>query len=355
MQDMLIIDATTNISDTISLKKPHDTNDESHHVDESHPKSSDNNERADEVYEDIIINNKVSKSENEGTGHRREPSDDVSDLQKLNKASLFVLLDSFVTLRTNREKSCIDISVGDIPDAYAKSYSDNVNIVEPSRFFSDACSFMGLFIDENEVKYLVRLTGAIIRNATSSIELEKSAMCERKKFELFLSSASSNDYFSSITMANHIKCDSSSSKLDKKFSCSLLSDEEIIGVIGDLGMGEKGGEKCIERVLDVKCSEEKRGEENNSEEKKVEEKGGEAKNRGDEKVEEKKGEEMKGEGKRGGEIKGEEKKGKDERGEEKREKEMKGEEKREEVFLKMLPLPTAVEGIHVLEFFSGIG
>lgn len=292
MEDMLIIDATTNISDTNSLKKPHDTNDESHHVDESHPKSSDNNEVADKVYEDVNIDNKLSSSENEGTGHRREANDDVSDLQKLNKASLLVLLDSFVTLRTNREKSCIDISVGDIPDAYAKSNSDNFNIMEPSRFFNDACSFMGLFIHENEVKYLVRLAGAIIRNATSSIELERSAMCERKKFELFLSSASSYDYFSSITMTNHIKSDSNSSKLNKKKNCSdsLSSGEDVIRVIGDIGKGKKGGEQCIERMLDVKCNEVK--------------------------------------------------KGKDERG---------------EVVLKMLPLPTAIDGIHVLEFFSGIG
>lgn len=287
---MLIIDATTNISDTISLKKPHDTNDESHHVDESHLKSSDRNEHADKVSQNIIIENNISKSENEKTGHRTEPNDDVSDLQKLNKASLLVLLDSFVTLKSNREKSCTGLSIGDIPDAFAKSNSENFSILEPSQFFNDACASMGLFINENEVKYLIRLTGAIIRNATSSIELEKSAMCERKKFEFFLNSASSNNYFSSITMANHIKSDSSSSKSNKKYSGSLLSGEEVIGVTGDLGKGERGGQQCIERKPDVKYNEEK-----------------------------------------------------------------KEEEKRGEVVLKMLPLPTAIEGIHVLEFFSGIG
>ena len=283
---MLIIDATTNITDTISHKKPHDTNDESHHVDESHPKSSDSNEHADKVSQDIIIGNYLSERENEKTGQRIEPNDDVSDLQKLNKASLLVLLDSFVTLKSNREQSCIGISVGDIPDAFAKSNSENFSMLEPSRFFNDACASMGLFIHENEVQYLTRLTGAIIRNATSSLELEKSAMSEKKKFELFLNSASSNDYFSSISMENHIKSDSSSSKLNKKYRGSLLSGEEVIGVAGDLG---KGGEQCIERKPDVKCNEEKK------------------------------------------------------------------EEKRGDVIPKMLSLPTAVEGIHVLEFFSGIG
>ena len=295
-EDMLIIEATANLSDSISFGKMHKTNDEYDNNDKSHHKNinCDNSEN-------ILSGNSISGSENNVKEVSKGRNDDVSEVQKLNKASLLVLLDSFITSRPNYGTAHNGIEKSnelEVPEENAESREENFDMMEPSQYFTNACSFMGIFITDNEVKYLERLTGAIIRNATSNNELERSAMCEGRKFEMFLNSTSSNDYFASITMANHIKSNSSSSK-----KMEINSNSASCGVDTPIGVRKevvKVREQSHERKADEKGSEKKRGDE-------IEKEGGEEREEGVKDVQ------------------------------------------------RLLSLPTAAKGIHVLEFFSGIG
>ena len=202
-----------------------------------------------------VLENLISDGENDVAVVRNANNDDVTALRKLDKASLLVLLDSFVTSRPNHETAGAKINKTNekAPTTHEKSNNENIKNVppavavavavaveKPSLFITDACALMGVSIDDNQVKYLVRLAGAIIRNATSTQELERSAMCERKKFELFLNSASSSDYYTAITMANYMKSDSRSRS--KKCNDSTLDGGEYLN-----GINKEKGVKGVEQ------------------------------------------------------------------------------------------------------------
>jgi hypothetical protein len=294
---MLIIEAKNVLSDIVSTRKIPDRNGE------LQPLNSTVNGSTYSTYEaseNVLIENLTSDGENENdvAGVRNANNDDVTALQKLNKASLLVLLDSFVTSRPNHETAVVKINKLNekVPKTHEKSNIENgknvpvpVAVEEPSLFFTDACALMGVSIDENQVKYLVRLAGAIIRNATSTQELEKSAMCERKKFELFLNSTSGSDYYTAITMANQIKSDLRS-RSKKCIDSTLGGGEYLNGVNEELGVKGVDAEGKVDGDEDVEV-------------------------RGDE-------------SKRGAEV---------------------------TKAHRVLSLPTADDGIKVLEFFSGIG
>jgi hypothetical protein len=277
---MLIIEAKNVLSDIVSTRKIPDRNGE------LQPLNSTVNGSTYSTYEaseNVLIENLTSDGENENdvAGVRNANNDDVTALQKLNKASLLVKINKL------NEK---------VPKTHEKSNIENgknvpvpVAVEEPSLFFTDACALMGVSIDENQVKYLVRLAGAIIRNATSTQELEKSAMCERKKFELFLNSTSGSDYYTAITMANQIKSDLRS-RSKKCIDSTLGGGEYLNGVNEELGVKGVDAEGKVDGDEDVEV-------------------------RGDE-------------SKRGAEV---------------------------TKAHRVLSLPTADDGIKVLEFFSGIG
>ena len=300
---MLIIDANNVFPDAVCSRKIPHTNDDLHRI------NSTVNDSTYESSENSVIENIISDDENEVGGVRNANDDDVPALQKLNKASLFVLLDSFVTSRPNHETAVTNESNEKVPKRHEKSNTENVKNVpvaveEASSFFTDACAFLGVSIDDNQVKYLVRLAGAIIRNATSAQELERSAVCERKKFEAFLNSASSSDYYTATTIANKIKSDSSS-RCKKNGDSTLSGREKLNGV-------KEGGVEGVEQSNKVELGEEV------DEEVKIDR-----------------------DGDRVGDV--------EVRGDEGKRRAMVAEVQR------VLSLPTAEEGIKVLEFFSGIG
>jgi hypothetical protein len=251
-EDMLVIEARNVLSDSVSRRKFPDTNDELQPLSGTVDDSKDSTYEASEK---VLIENLMSDGENDVASIKNANKDDVTALQKLNKASLLVLLDSFVTSRPNHETAVMkNIKSNEkVPKTREKSNIENIEnlavpvaVEEPSLFFTDACVVMGVSIDVNQVKYLVRLAGAIIRNATSTQESERSAMCERKKFELFLNSTSSSDYYTAITIANHVKSDTRSRS--KKCTDSTLGGGEYLN-----GVNKEVGVKGVEQssIVDV--------------------------------------------------------------------------------------------------------
>jgi hypothetical protein len=302
---MLIIEAKNVLSDPVYPRKIPDANEELQPLSGT---VTDSTYSTHEASENVQIENLISDGENDVAGVRNANNDDITALQKLDKASLLVLLDSFVTSRPNHETAVIKTNKTNekVPKTYEKSDIENaknvpvaVAVEEPSLFFTDACAHMGISIDDNQVKYLVRLAGAIIRNATSTQELAKSAICERKKFELFLNSSSSSDYYTAITMANQIKSDSRSRS--KKCTDSTLGGGEYLN-----GLNREIGVKGVEQsnIVDIE-------------------------------------DKVVGDGDGDGDV------------------EVRGDESKRGAVVteahRVLSLPTAEDGIKVLEFFSGIG
>lgn len=312
---MLIIEAKNVLSDSVSRRKIPDTN---YVLQPLCGTVTDSTYSTYEASEKVPIENLISDGENDVAGARNANNDDVTALQKLNKASLLVLLDSFVTSRPNHETAVIKTNKSNekVPKTHEKSNTENVKNVplaaaveDSSLFFTDACALMGISIGENQLTYLVRLAGAIVRNATSTLELERSAMCERKKFELFLNSTSGSDYYTAITMANDIK---SNSRSRSKKCSDLISGggEYLSGVKKEVGV--KGVEQS--NTVDVEVDVEEKVDGGGD---------GHADGDGDGDVE------VRGDESKRGAVAAE--------------------------THRVLPLPTAEDGIKVLEFFSGIG